>query len=73
VSTGPFQQVTSSIAAPAQTTVIAAVFLIAGVIQSSKVFPNRTGRVLGLRPGNRLTARHPLLLVDIGLDQARID
>src|SRR6516164_4573011 len=63
----------ASVAAAAQTTVIAAVLLIAGVIQSSKVFPNRTGRFLGLRPGNRLIARHPLLLVDIGLDQARID
>src|SRR6516165_12014830 len=63
----------ASVAAPAQTAVIAAVLLIAGVIPSSKVFPHRTGRFLGLRPGNRLIARHPLLLVDIGLDQARVD
>ena len=31
------------------------------------------GCLLGLRPGNRLIARHPLLLVHCCLDQARID
>jgi hypothetical protein len=33
----------------------------------------RTGCLLGLRPSNRLIARHPLLLVHGCLDQARID
>jgi hypothetical protein len=31
----------------------------------------RTGSLIGLRPGNRLIARHPLLLVHGCLDQAR--
>jgi hypothetical protein len=33
----------------------------------------RTGCLLGLRPGNRLIARHPLLVVHVRLDQACVD
>src|SRR6266481_2066709 len=50
-------------------TAIALIF-IAGGIESSEVFPNR---MRCFRPGNRLVAREPLLLVHICLDQARIN
>jgi hypothetical protein len=43
------------------------------VDQSHEVLANRTGCLLGLWPGNRLIARHRLLLVHVCLDQARID
>ena len=51
-----------------------ALFLSASVIESSKVLlSNGTGCLLGFRPGNRLIARHPLVLVHVRLDQARIN
>src|SRR6266480_2423554 len=34
---------------------------------------NRTGRLLRLRPGDRLITGYPLLLIHVRLDQARID
>jgi len=53
-------------------TAIALIFA-AGSIESSEVFPNRMRCFLTLRPGNRLVAAEPLLLVHICLDQARIN
>jgi len=64
----------ASTAAAAHTAVVSAVLLIiAGAIQSQEVLANRTGCLLGLRPGNGLIARRSLLLVHVCLDQARID
>ena len=44
-----------------------------GGIESRQILANRTRCLLRLRPGYRLVARHPLLLVHVRLDQARID
>ena len=45
----------------------------AGGIESGEILSNRMGCFLRLRPGNRLVTGHPLLLIHIRLDQARID
>src|SRR5262249_33702749 len=62
-------------AATARTAVVSAATLLItlGSIQSQQVLSNRTGCLLGFRPNSRLIARHPLLLVHVRLDQARID
>src|SRR5262249_12388347 len=51
----------------------ATLLITLGGIQSQQVLSNRTGCLLGFRPNSRLIARHPLLLVHVRLDQARID
>src|SRR5262249_38596959 len=65
----------ASTTATARTAVIAAATLLitAGGIEDREVLANRTRCLLGLRPGNRLIAGRPLLLVHVCLDQARID
>ena len=44
-----------------------------GGIKSCEVLANRARCLLGLRPGNGLIPRQPLLLASISSDQARID
>src|SRR6202007_3459180 len=65
----------ASTAAAARTITIFVIicFVTAGGIKSRQILSNRTGRLLRLRPGDRLIARHPLLLIHVRLDQARID
>jgi hypothetical protein len=65
----------STVAAVRPTAIATAIALIftAGGIESSEIFPNRMRCFLTLRPGNRLVAGEPLLLVHICCDQARID
>src|SRR5262249_9795562 len=65
----------ASTTATARTAVIAAAtpLIPAGGIEDREVLANRTRCLLGLRPGNRLIAGRPLLLVHVCLDQARID
>ena len=64
----------ASIAAVARTaTVSTAILITAGGIEGREILANRMGCLLRLRPGDRLVARNPLLLVHIRLDQARID
>src|SRR5262249_100054 len=65
----------STLAAIRPTAIPAAITLIftAGGIESSEVFPNRMRCFLTLRPGNRLVAGEPLLLVHVCLDQARLN
>lgn len=59
----------------AQATIVslAILFFAASGIESREVLANCMGRLLCLWPCNRLVAGHPLLLVYIRLDQARID
>lgn len=52
--------------------VSSAILIIAG-IEDGEILADRMGRFFCLRPGNRLITRHSLLLVDVRLDQARID
>src|SRR5262249_61600671 len=52
---------------------VASILIAASRVESREVLANCTQCLLGLRPGNRLIARRPLLLVHVCLDQARID
>src|SRR5262249_47823291 len=75
VGRGAFFRRLASTAPPARPAGVAAATLLitAGGIEDREVLANRTRCLLGLRPGNRLIARRPLLLVHICFDQARID
>src|SRR6202023_1749338 len=60
-------------AARSATIPVIIVFATAGGIECREILADCMGCFLGLRPGNRLVAWNTLLLVDIRLDQARID
>jgi hypothetical protein len=63
----------ASTAATARIAVVSAATLLitAGGIEDREVLANRTGCLLGLRPGDRLIAGQPLLLGSVCPDQAR--
>jgi hypothetical protein len=66
----------ASTAATARTAVISdatLLFFTAGGVEDGEILANRTGCLLGLRPGDRLIAGQPLLLGRVCPDQARID